>query len=83
MRKAHFSFGSKTPIPDLYTTTNRAVHVLNTNDIVKSFEAHHKIEKPITSVVYGNDPVVYTSITKDAMVEHNVKGQIVTQQQIK
>ncbi len=76
MRKAHFSFGSKTLIPDLYTTTNRAVHNLNPNDIVKSSETHHKIEKPVTNVVYGNDPVVYTSITKDAMVEHNVKGQM-------
>lgn len=74
MRKAHFSFGSKTPIPDLYTTTNRAAHNLNINDVVKSLEAHHKMEKPATNVVYGNDPVIYTSITKDSMVEHSVKG---------
>jgi hypothetical protein len=79
LRKAHFSFGSQTPIPDLYTTTNRAVHNLNPKDLVGREPSQVKVEKAPTNVVYGNDQVVYSSVTKETMVEHNVKGQMQTQ----
>ena len=83
LRKAHFSFGSKTPIPDLYTTTNRAVHNLNPSEYGNYAQKKVKIGKPPTHVVDGSDPTVYTSSSKDVMVEHSVKGQQAVQQQIK
>jgi hypothetical protein len=54
LRKAHFSFGYTSPMPEIYTTTNQGQIKPSPNDYLKNSDKKFKPEKG-TSIVYGKD----------------------------